>query len=55
MVFNNVQAGVRSITGGNVVARQMYDAWGQVRVRGDLQTDIGYTAQREDAGINVMF
>lgn len=29
---------------GNVVARQMYDAWGKVRVRGDLKTDIGYTA-----------
>lgn len=28
---------------------------GQVRVRGDLQTDLGHTSQRGDAGINAMF
>lgn len=32
-----------------------YAAWGQVRVRGDLQIDLGYAAQRGDAGINAMF
>ena len=26
-----------------------YDAWGQVRVRGDLKTDIGYTGQRQES------
>ena len=36
-------------------SRQLYDAWGNVRVRGDLQTDIGYTGQREDVSINAMF
>ena len=36
-------------------SRQSYDAWGNVRVRGDLKTDISYTAQREDRSINLMF
>jgi RHS repeat-associated protein len=40
---------------GSVVARQLYDAWGNVRLRGDLKTDLGYTSQREDRGTNLMF
>jgi RHS repeat-associated protein len=40
---------------GNVVARQLYDAWGNVRLRGDLKTDLGYTSQREDVSTNLMF
>jgi len=32
-----------------------YDAWGRVRVRGDLPTDLGYTSQREDTGTSLMF
>jgi uncharacterized protein RhaS with RHS repeats len=31
---------------GSVVARQLYDAWGNVRLRGDLKTDITFTGQR---------
>jgi RHS repeat-associated protein len=34
---------------GTVVARQLYDAWGNVRSGGGLPTDIGYTSQRLDA------
>jgi RHS repeat-associated protein len=35
---------------GNVVARQLYDAWGNIRyVTGTLPTDIAYTGQRLDA------
>jgi RHS repeat-associated protein len=35
---------------GNPVARQLYDAWGNVRyVTGTLPTDIGFTGQRADA------
>jgi hypothetical protein len=30
------------------VARQLYDAWGNVRLRGDVKTDIGFTGQRLD-------
>jgi RHS repeat-associated protein len=34
---------------GNAVARQLYDAWGNVRyVNGTLPTDIGYTGKRFD-------
>jgi RHS repeat-associated protein len=34
---------------GNVVARQLYDAWGNVRyVNGSMPTDVGYTGQRQD-------
>jgi RHS repeat-associated protein len=40
---------------GNVVARQLYDAWGNVRLRGDVKTDLGYTSQREDVSTNLMF
>jgi RHS repeat-associated protein len=40
---------------GNVVARQLYDAWGNIRLRGDVKTDIGYTSQREDRSTNLMF
>jgi RHS repeat-associated protein len=36
-------------------SRKLYDAWGNVRVRGDLKTDIGYTSQREDRSTNLMF
>jgi RHS repeat-associated protein len=39
----------------NAVARQLYDAWGNIRLRGDLKTDIGYTSQREDLSTNLMF
>jgi hypothetical protein len=39
----------------NPVARQLYDAWGNVRLRGDLKTDIGYASQREDLSTNLMF
>jgi RHS repeat-associated protein len=35
---------------GNAVARQLYDAWGNIRyVTGTLPTDIGYTGQRLDS------
>jgi RHS repeat-associated protein len=37
---------------GNVVARQLYDAWGNIRASassGTMPTDIGYTGQRLDA------
>jgi RHS repeat-associated protein len=34
---------------GNVVARQLYDAWGNIRSGGTMPTDIGYTGQRLDA------
>jgi RHS repeat-associated protein len=40
---------------GGVIARQLYDAWGNVRLRGDVKTDIGYTSQREDRSTNLMF
>jgi RHS repeat-associated protein len=40
---------------GGVVARQLYDAWGNIRLRGDVKTDIGYTSQREDRSTNLMF
>jgi RHS repeat-associated protein len=33
---------------GNVVARQLYDAWGNVRLKGDLKTDITFTGQRSN-------
>jgi RHS repeat-associated protein len=34
---------------GGFVARQLYDAWGNVRSGGGLPTDISYTGQRSDA------
>jgi RHS repeat-associated protein len=37
---------------GNAVARQLYDAWGNIRASassGTMPTDIGYTGQRLDA------
>jgi hypothetical protein len=40
---------------GSVVVRQLYDARGNTRLRGNLKTDIGYTAQREDLSTNLMF
>ena len=34
---------------GNFVARQLYDAWGNVRyVNGSMPTDIGYVGKRLD-------
>jgi RHS repeat-associated protein len=40
---------------GNPVARQLYDAWGNVRyVTGTLPTDIGYTGQRFDSYIKLV-
>jgi RHS repeat-associated protein len=40
---------------GNPVARQLYDAWGNVRyVTGTLPTDIGYTGQRLDSYIKLV-
>jgi RHS repeat-associated protein len=33
---------------GTLVARQLYDAWGNVRLRGDLKTDITFTGQRSN-------
>jgi RHS repeat-associated protein len=56
--LHNDHLGSTSLTtdnNGNLVARQLYDAWGNVRLRGDLKTDIGYTSQREDVSINLMF
>jgi uncharacterized protein RhaS with RHS repeats len=40
---------------GTVVSRQLYDAWGNVRQRGNLPTEIGYTSQREDTSTHLMF
>ena len=41
---------------GNSVARQLYDAWGNVRyVTGTLPTDIGYTGQRFDNSTGLMY
>ncbi len=34
---------------GNVVARQLYDAWGNVRYGGNMPTDVGYSGQRMDS------
>jgi RHS repeat-associated protein len=41
---------------GNAVARQLYDAWGNIRyVTGTLPTDIGYTGQRLDNSTGLMY
>ena len=34
---------------GGFVARQLYDAWGNVRSGGGMPTDIGYTGQHADS------
>jgi RHS repeat-associated protein len=40
---------------GSVVARQLYDAWGNLRVKGTgLPTDVGYTGQRFDSYIKLV-
>jgi RHS repeat-associated protein len=39
---------------GNPVARQLYDAWGNVRLKGDLKTDITFTGQRSDSYIKLV-
>jgi RHS repeat-associated protein len=40
---------------GNPVARQLYDAWGNVRSGGGMPTDIGYTGQRLDTSTGLMY
>jgi RHS repeat-associated protein len=43
---------------GNAVARQLYDAWGNVRASassGTMPTDIGYTGQRLDNSTGLMY
>jgi RHS repeat-associated protein len=43
---------------GNPVARQLYDAWGNVRASaasGTMPTDIGYTGQRLDNSTGLMY
>jgi RHS repeat-associated protein len=43
---------------GNVVARQLYDAWGNIRASassGTMPTDIGYTGQRLDISTGLMY
>jgi RHS repeat-associated protein len=43
---------------GNAVARQLYDAWGSIRTSassGTMPTDIGYTGQRGNLDIGLLF
>jgi hypothetical protein len=42
-------------TAGTLVARQLYDAWGNVRSGGGLLTDIAFTGQRSDASTNLLY
>jgi RHS repeat-associated protein len=43
--------GCGGVPNGGVVARQLYDAWGNVRSGGGLPTDIAFTGQRSDTGL----
>jgi RHS repeat-associated protein len=40
---------------GNPLARQLYDAWGSIRSGGSMPTDIGYTGQRGNLEVGLLF
>jgi RHS repeat-associated protein len=40
---------------GNVVARQLYDAWGSIRSGGSMPTDIAFTGQRGNLEVGLLF
>jgi len=43
-------------TAGTVLARQLYDAWGNVRyIAGTMPTDVGFTGQRSNNEIGLLF